>query len=76
LEDKIILLHLRTDRFYELNRTAARLWELLGKGYVQAELEKQMALEFDLGPAELADQIGTLLTSLKVEKLVSVEKEE
>ena len=68
--DKIALLHLKTDRFYELNRTGARLWELLSAGYDRARIQEQLLLEFDVDAAQLTDEIDAMLASLKDENLV------
>ena len=48
VDDEIVLVHLETNRIYELNRTAAFLWDALAAGATQAELEERLALEFDV----------------------------
>ena len=74
--NSVILFHLRTDRFYELNSTGARLWELLSSGYAPARIHEQMLQEFRVEPAELAAEIGRLLASMTEEDLVSVDSRE
>ena len=44
----MILLHLRTNRFFELNRTGARFWELLGSGLALQEIREKMMEEFEV----------------------------
>lgn len=66
----VVLLHLGTDRFYELNRTAARLWELISGGYDLVQVQEQMLLEFDVNADQLANELDSILTSMKDEKLV------
>jgi hypothetical protein len=68
--DEIVLLHLRTDQFYELNRTAARLWDLLSAGYTPVQIKEQMALEYEVDPARLASEIEAILSELKEKDLV------
>lgn len=68
--DEIVLVHLQTNHFYELNRTAARLWELLSAGYELASLQEQMLSEFDVDASQLASEIQEVITSLKKENLV------
>jgi hypothetical protein len=68
--DEIVLLHLRTDQFYELNRTAARLWDLLSAGYTPVQIKEQMALEYDIDPARLGGEIAAMLSELKKKDLV------
>jgi len=70
LENTMILLHLRTNRFYELNRTGARLWELLGSGLSRAEIKKQMMEEFEVDPVQLEGEMKDLLESMKKEDLI------
>lgn len=70
LENSMILLHLRTNRFYELNRTGARLWELLGSGMSQAEIKERMMEEFAVDPVQLEGEMKELLESMKKEDLV------
>ena len=69
--DEVALLHLRTNRFYELNRTGARLWDLLSAGYDLAQIQEQMLREFDVDTAQLANEIDEIVTSMKDEDLVT-----
>jgi hypothetical protein len=68
--DEIVLVDLKTDRIYALNRTAARAWELLSDACDRAEVERRMLEEFDVSPAELAEAIDGLLTSLTASGLL------
>jgi Coenzyme PQQ synthesis protein D (PqqD) len=68
--EETLLLHLRTERFYELNHTAARFWELLSAGHDLAVIQAQMLREFDVDEAHLADEIASLLTLMSNEDLV------
>jgi len=70
--DTVVLLHLGTDKFYELNRTGARFWELLAAGDGPAAVHEQMMREFDVDPAELAREVQQLLASLAKEDLIHV----
>jgi hypothetical protein len=72
LGDEIVLFHLETDRFYELNTTAARFWELLCEPDGGVRLYEQMMAEFEVGPDDLTSEAEALLTSLRKEDLVSV----
>jgi hypothetical protein len=62
--DEIVLVDLKTDRIYSLNRTAARAWELLSAACDRAEVERRMLEEFDVAPEELVEAIDELITSL------------
>ena len=71
LGDETVLFHLETDRFYELNGTAARFWELLHAGCDVTEIQERLLQEFEVDPVQLASEIETLLASLTQEDLVS-----
>ncbi len=70
MNDKVVLLHLGTNRFYELNSTGARLWDLLSAGHSVVEIQQQLLLEFDVEPARLDAEIAAILTSLQEKDLV------
>jgi hypothetical protein len=62
--DEIVLVDLKTDRIYSLNRTAARIWELMCANCDRAELERRMQEEFDVTPDQLAEGVDDLVVSL------------
>ena len=74
LGDEMVLFHLETDRFYELNGTAARFWELLCEPAGGAGIHEQLIAEFAVDPEELAHETEALLTSLRKEDLVSIDE--
>jgi hypothetical protein len=73
VDDEIVLVHLETNRIYELNRTASFLWDALAAGATQAELEQQLALEFDVEREQLAREVDELLRGLTSERLILTE---
>ncbi len=62
--EEIVVVDLKTDRIYSLNRTAARIWELMGAGCERPEVERRMLEEFDVTPAELAEAIDDLVAAM------------
>jgi len=74
LGDETVLFHLETDRFYELNGTAARFWELLHAGCDVAEIRERMLQEFEVDPDQFTGETDTLLALLTKEDLVSVDE--
>ena len=72
--DMVVLLHLGTDRFYELNPTTARVWELIGGGYDLTQIKEQMLLEFDVPASQLATELEDVIASMKDEKLVRTDE--
>ena len=59
-----MVVDLKTDKIYSLNRPAARIWELMCADCDRAEVERRMLEEFDVTPGELAEAIADLITSL------------
>jgi hypothetical protein len=74
LGDETVLFHLETDRFYELNGTAARFWELLHAGCDVAEIRERMLQEFEVDPDQFTGEADTLLAFLTQEDLVSIDE--
>lgn len=72
LGDEIVLVHMKTDRIFVLNRTGARLWDLVCAGRDRADIQRLMLQEFDVNDAQLASEIETLLASLRAEGLISL----
>lgn len=71
LEDEVVLVNLRSNRIFSLNRTGARYWELLLGGNRRAEIAQQLAREFGVEPDEVAKEIDKLEQELVSEGLVT-----
>ena len=74
LGDEMVLFDLKTDRFFELNKTAARFWELLCAGCDPAQISAQMLEEFAVDAGELTSEAEALFVSLRQEGLVTVDE--
>ena len=61
LDDRFVLVNLATNRIYELNSTAALLWELLGAGTPVSELEPALLERVEVDPGELRNEIDNAL---------------
>lgn len=72
LGDEIVLFHLETDRFYELNDTAARFWEMLSEPEGGTQIHEKMMAEFEVDSDDYAKEAEALVASLKKEDLVCV----
>jgi len=68
--DEIVLVDLKTDRIYSLNRTAARIWELVSADCDRAEVERRILAEFDVTPDQLAGAIDELVKSMTEDGLL------
>ena len=71
LGDEIVLVHMRTDRIFVLNRTGARLWELLCESLDRPAIQGRILAEFDVGEAQLTAEIDGLLMALTEEQLIA-----
>jgi len=71
LDDELVLIHMKTDRIYLLNRTGARIWELLSGGHDVTEIERRVRGEFEVAQDEVAVEIQGLLESLQSERLIT-----
>lgn len=71
--DDAVLIDLRTNEVYEMNRTAARMWQLLGDGVDVDDIEGRLASEFEIEPEELRRQMESFLVILLDAKLVEHE---
>jgi thymidine kinase len=72
--DQLVLVHVGTDRIFELNQSAARVWDLLASGHNRNEIQTILLEEFNLSEAVAAQQIEELLNSLIAERIISVQK--
>jgi hypothetical protein len=72
--DEIVLVHMKTDCIYVLNRTGARLWELLSARCDRAEVRRRMLAEFDVSEAELEQELDRWLDRLAADSLITVEE--
>jgi coenzyme PQQ synthesis protein D (PqqD) len=68
--DDAVLVHLKTNRIYSLNRTAARFLELIGEGCDRDAAEAALLSEFDVGGNELRREMDDLLEALAKDGLL------
>lgn len=72
LPGEAILLHLGSEQYYGLDRTGARIWELLAQdGDVPAAVA-QMTREFDVSPAVIQTDMARLINELAAAQLLTV----
>ncbi len=71
--DELVVVHLKTNRIFSLNRTAARLWELVEAGLTRPEIKASLLGEFGADEATLDAEIDSTLAAFSAEALVTVE---
>jgi hypothetical protein len=72
--DQLVLVHVGTDRIFELNQSAARVWDLLILGHNRREIQKILLEEFNISESVATQQIEELLESLIAERIISVQE--
>ncbi len=68
-----VLIQLGTNRIYELNRTGARILELISDGCDRSQIQETILREFDVDAVQLASAVDDLLSLLSAEGLASAE---
>lgn len=76
LDEQTVLVNLRTNRIFELNRTGARLWDLLGEGSSESQIVEQLLAEFEVPQEQLEREVRALLDSLLDEGLIRSDNRE
>lgn len=66
-----VLVHLQTNRIFELNETAARIWEMLGNGVPPAEFASRLATEFAVDVQTASAEVQSLLDLFMREGLLA-----
>jgi Coenzyme PQQ synthesis protein D (PqqD) len=70
VQDEVVLVNLRTNEIYTLNRTAARAWELIAEGRDRSGVEAGLAEEFSADETEVGGELDDLLDELVEKELI------
>jgi Coenzyme PQQ synthesis protein D (PqqD) len=70
VQDEFVLVHLDRNSIHALNRTGARLWELIVAGHSRAEARDRMLEEFDVSRDELEREMDKLIEQLLRDQLL------
>lgn len=73
--EDIILINLKSDRIFSLNRTGARFFELLSEHRPIPEIKEKLLAEFDVDPETLDDEILNILDNLLEESFIYADNE-
>ena len=71
LGDAGVLVHLKTNRIFEVNATGLRIWELAGSGRTLADIREALQDEFEVQPERLREELLALVAELAREGLVN-----
>ena len=70
LEEESVLLHMKSRRYFRLNSTGQRVWELLEAGRSRDEIVAALVHEYEVDADEAAAAVGDLLVGLARQDLV------
>ncbi|MEO8290940.1 MAG: PqqD family protein [Gaiellaceae bacterium] len=70
VQDEVVLVNLRTNEIYTLNKTAARAWELLAEGDDRASIEAKLTDEFSAEPSAVGGELDVRLDELLAKELI------
>jgi len=71
LDEATVLVHIPTNRIFELNETGSRVWELLGQEVDRDRIVQHLIDEFDVENNQAASEVNDLLVRLQKEGLLS-----
>jgi hypothetical protein len=74
IEDGVVLVHLDTNKIYNLNDSAARLWELLEGGCDVGQAKQQILQEFEVPAERLEQDIAAVLKTLAEGDFIILER--
>lgn len=70
LSDGAVLLNLRTKRYYSLNETGTRIWQLLLEGRTEDEIVHTLTAEYEVEAAVARDETRAVIASLRDSALI------
>jgi len=68
--EQAVLVHLQTNRIYELNATGTRIWQLVEAGADDAEVTQRLSAEFAVSAEVAQRDFKALLSDLEREGLL------
>ncbi len=74
--EEVVLLSALQSKYYGLNESATRIWQLFETPRSVGEICDMLTQEFDLGPADCARDTQELIEDLIVEKLLVVSRQD
>lgn len=71
--EDVVLVHMGRNDIFALNRTGARLWELLTEGRSRSEAVERLKSEFDASEETIEREADSLMALLEREGLLELE---
>ena len=66
----MILLHLRTSRYFSLNKTGALIWSLMKRSTKPADMSRALFDQFEITPKAAHETVGELMRDLQSHQLI------
>jgi hypothetical protein len=70
MSDGAVLLHLYTKRYFSLNHTGSRIWELLEQQSSEEQIVEVLVREYDVETPEARGAVRALMDDLVSERLI------
>jgi Coenzyme PQQ synthesis protein D (PqqD) len=70
MDEVVVLIHLSTNRIYQLSPTGARVWELLQEGEEEGAIRDRLLEEFEVDDGTVDRELSSLLSHLISAELV------
>ncbi len=64
LGDQVVLLDLQVGRYFSLEGSGARIWQLIAEGYDQSTIVAQLMHEYDASETQLTTDVAALTQDL------------
>lgn len=72
--EEVVLVHMARNEIFTLNRTGARLWELLREGRTRSAAVEQLKTEFDASAETVEREADDFMALLEREGLVELDE--
>jgi hypothetical protein len=71
LDEGAVLVHIPSNRIFELNETGSRVWELLGQGLDVSQIASLLVNEFEVEETRAGGEVKAILGKLRDQGLLA-----
>lgn len=71
IQDETVLLDLKSEDYFGMNRVGSRVWQLIGEGKTREDMLEALAAEFEVEKEGLARDLDLFISDLAQAGLVS-----
>lgn len=73
--DEMVIINLKTDRIFSLNKTGARFFDLLTSRHSVSEIKDKLLKEFEVDPLTLDTEVQNIIGKLLDESLIYTDEQ-